>query len=115
MRMPLVKTFAIQDQSEKEKARAALFAEDGAITKWLGKLDKKLEDCPCTDVDIGHIYAFCTVNMLRQPTFIDGIPEGAINEYPNITRHHDWLAKLPPVLDYYKEKDGIRVTFKPLL
>mmetsp|Transcript_141607 Transcript_141607/g.440233 ORF Transcript_141607/g.440233 Transcript_141607/m.440233 type:complete len:217 (-) Transcript_141607:232-882(-) len=112
-RAPLSKTFSIQDQAEKEAARAALFAEDGAISKMLLKLDKRLESFG-PSVTIGDIYAFCVVNIFRQPTFIDGIPAGTIDQYPNIAKHHEFVAKLPPVVEYFKDAEGIRVPFKPL-
>ena len=35
LRAPLVSSFAIQDQAEKEAAWAALFTLDGKMTKWL--------------------------------------------------------------------------------
>mmetsp|Transcript_2271 Transcript_2271/g.7289 ORF Transcript_2271/g.7289 Transcript_2271/m.7289 type:complete len:236 (-) Transcript_2271:50-757(-) len=112
VRAPLAGTFAIKDQAEKEKARGALFAEDGKMTQWLAKLDKRLESFG-PSVHIGDIYAFCIVNMLRQPTFIDGIPKDSLDKYSNLTKHHEFVAKLPPVLGYYKDKDGHRASFKP--
>jgi len=112
MRAPIAPTFAIQDQAEKEAARAALFAPDGKVAKFLEKLDKRLESFG-TNITIGDIYAFCLVNMMRQPTFVDGIPADALDKYANINKHHDFVAKLPPVADYYKSAEGIRVTFKP--
>jgi len=113
MRSPIAPTFAIKDQAEKEAARAALFAPDGKITKFLEKLEKRL-DTFGPNVTIGDIYAFCIINMMRQPTFIDGIPAGAIDKYTNLNKHHNFVATLPPVAEYYKSAEGIRVTFKPL-
>lgn len=112
-RAPLAKTFAIDEQAAKEAARAALFAEDGAISQWLMKIDRRLKTFG-PDLHVGDLYAFCLLNMMRQPTFIDGIPAGALDKYPNIHKHHEWIANLPPVLAYYKDAEGIRATFKPL-
>lgn len=112
VRAPLAPTFGIADQAEKEAARAALLAEDGKCSKMLAKLDKRLEGEFGT-LNVGDIYAFSVCNLFRQPTFIDGFPAGALDKYPNITRHHEWVAKCPPVLAYYADKDGIRTTFKP--
>eukprot|EP00933_Yihiella_yeosuensis_P004495 TRINITY_DN10886_c0_g3_i1.p1 TRINITY_DN10886_c0_g3~~TRINITY_DN10886_c0_g3_i1.p1 ORF type:complete len:217 (+),score=58.79 TRINITY_DN10886_c0_g3_i1:214-864(+) len=112
MRIPLTKTFSIQDQAEKEAARAAMFVEDGVIAKWLVKLDQRLATFG-PNITIGDIYAFCLVNMFRQPTFIDGIPAGTIDKYENIQKHHEFVAKLPPILAYYKDAVEIRTTFKP--
>ena len=114
MRSPLGATFAISDQAEKEAARAALWAEGGKQKKWAAVLDEQLSKDPMTTLTIGNIYAFCIVNMFRTPTFLDGVPPGVFDEYPAIQKHHDWVANLAPVLEYYKEKDGIRVAFQPL-
>lgn len=110
---PLPPTFAIQDQAEKEAARAALVADDGKVAKFLQTVDKKLADRLGKPVNIGDIYAFCITNMCRQPTFIDGIPAGALDKYENLTKFHDQMAKLPPILEYYKDAVEIRSTFKP--
>jgi len=111
-RSPLGKTFSIQDQAEKEAARAALFAEDGGIAKWLVKVDQRLASFGPSPT-IGDIYAFCIMNMFRQPTFLDGIPAGTMDKYTNITKHHEFIANLPPVVEYYKAAEGIRVSFQP--
>lgn len=111
-RQPLGRTFSIQDQGEKEAARAVLFAEDGAIAKELRKLDRRLGFFG-PDITIADLYVFSLMNSFRQPTFIDGIPAGAIDVYNNIQRHHEFVATLPPIAEYYKAAEGIRVTFKP--
>lgn len=113
-RKPMGATFAIKDQAEKEAARAAMFAPDGPMTKWLKVIDKRLASDAMKKLTIGNIYAFCVINMFRQPTFLDGVPKDALAPYQNITKHHNWVASLPPVLAYYKDKDGIRDAFKPL-
>lgn len=109
---PLPKTFEIKDQAEKEAARAALFVDGGAVAKFLVKIDKRLEKFG-PNPHIGDIYCFNFCNMCRQPTFIDGIPAGILDQYPNITRHHEWIANLPPVKEYYKDAVEIRTTYKP--
>ena len=112
LRAPLAKTFAIADQQEKEAARAALFAADGAYTRLLPKVDQRLAAFgPAPHV--GDLYAFSVLNMLRQPTFLDGVPPGAMDQYQNINAHHEFVAKLPPVLEYYKDAEAYRTTFKP--
>jgi len=112
-RSPIGATFAISDQAEKEAARAALVAEDGKITKMMVKLDARLATFG-PDLTIGDLYVFCVCNMFRTPTFIDGIPEGTLDKYENLTKHHEWIANLPPVLEFYKETDEIRKSFQPL-
>lgn len=113
MQAPVRATFAIQDQAEKEAARAALFEDDGKITKYLGIVNDRLASRVGQTLTIGDIYAFCITNILRQPTFIDGIPAGKLDKYENITKFHEHIANLPPILEYYKNADGIRATFKP--
>lgn len=112
-RTPVGSTFAIQDQAEKEAARAALFADDGKMTKFAAVLNDKLADRVGKTLTVGDLYAFCLTNMFRQPTFIDGVPAGTMDKYENITKFHEWVAKLPPVLEYYKDAVEIRSTFKP--
>ncbi|CAJ1346798.1 unnamed protein product [Effrenium voratum] len=89
MRAPIPATFAIQDEEEKKAARAALVAEDGKVAKWLRVLDRKLGESFPTKVTIGALYSWVVVSILRQPTFLDGIPAGHLDKYANIT-------KLPP-------------------
>jgi len=46
-RLKLIPTFSIKDQSEKEAARAALFGEEGDITKLMKKARTQIEtSCP---------------------------------------------------------------------
>jgi len=113
MRSPIGKTFAIQDQTEKEAARAALFAADGGITKFLKKLDEKIISRIGQSPTIGDIYVFCCTNLFRQPTFIDGIPAGNLDQYENLTKFHAQMSRYPPVLEYYKDAVEPRTTFKP--
>jgi len=113
MRAPINATFVIEDQAEKEAARAALFEPGAKIAKWLAVLDAQLGKDPMTAVNIGNIYAFCMVNLFRQPTFLDGIPPDFAVKYENITKHHNWFANLPKVKAYYAAKED-RDGFKPL-
>lgn len=113
-RGPLNKTFAIQDQAEKEAARAAMFNDDGPLTKFLNGIDKVVAGRIGKDVNIGDVYTFSITNMFRTPTFLDGVPDGALSKYENLTKFHAWMANLPPIKEKYKDAEGIRVTFKPL-
>ncbi|CAJ1435375.1 unnamed protein product [Effrenium voratum] len=115
MRAPIPATFAIQDEEEKKAARAALVAEDGKVAKWLRVLDRKLGESFPTKVTIGALYSWVVVSILRQPTFLDGIPAGHLDKYANITKlppgnavadRHQWLAQQPAVLKYYEGKEG---------
>ena len=113
MRSPVAATFSIADQAEKEAARAALWADGGKQRKWAAALDALLAKDPMTTLTIGNVYAFCIVNMFRTPTFLDGVPPGIFDAFPNIQKHHEWISHLPPVLTYYEKKDD-RKTFMPL-
>lgn len=46
-RSKLIPTFSIKDQGEKEAARAALFGEDGDITKLMKKASAQTGTCSC--------------------------------------------------------------------
>lgn len=110
LRGPLVSSFGIQDQAEKEAARAALFTPDGKMTKWLKIIDRKLAATEMK-VTIGTIWSLIT--MLRQPTFLDGVPADALAPYANITKLHQHMSQLPPILEYFATKEN-RDNYKPL-
>lgn len=115
MRGPIVKTFAIQDQAEKEAARAALIAPDGAMTPWIQRLDKRLGMhtwAAGESPSIADCYVVSVCLMIQQPTFIDGFPADTFANYPNITKLIKQWAALPPLAAYYKDADGIRAGFK---
>ncbi len=112
LRGPLVASFGIQDQAEKEAARAALFTPDGKMTKWLKIIDRKLAAAPMK-ATIGTIYLWSLITMLRQPTFLDGVPADALAPYTNITKLHQHMSQLPPILEYFATKEN-RDNYKPL-
>lgn len=113
LRQPLLGTFAFQDQAEKEAARAALFTTDGKMTKWLKIIDRMLGQKFPTKVTIGSIYLWSLITMLRQPTFLDGIPADALAPYGNITKLHEFMSKVPPILEYFSKAEN-RDNYKPL-
>lgn len=86
VRSKLVPTFAIQDQKEKEKARADMFTESGGVTAVLNNLEKNvgtkfaLGEC-LTAADIWVAW-FC--NFLRCG-FWDGIPTDYLSKYTNLS------------------------------
>eukprot|EP00746_Dinoflagellata_sp_MGD_P007713 gnl/MRDRNA2_/MRDRNA2_115329_c0_seq1.p1 gnl/MRDRNA2_/MRDRNA2_115329_c0~~gnl/MRDRNA2_/MRDRNA2_115329_c0_seq1.p1 ORF type:complete len:218 (-),score=43.60 gnl/MRDRNA2_/MRDRNA2_115329_c0_seq1:92-745(-) len=112
MRGPLGKTFGLPD-GEREAARAALIAEDGPSTKFVKVIDEKVKSRTGGTLTIGDIYCFCITNMFRGPSFLDGFPEGSLDKYENLSAFHDWVAKQPAILEYYKDAVEYRVTMKP--
>lgn len=113
LRGPLLGTFAVQDEAEKLAARAALVAEDGKMTKWLKIIDRMLGKKFPTKPTIGTVYLWSLVTMLRQPTFLDGIPADALAPYANIAKLHQYMSQLPPILEHYAKAEK-RDNFKPL-
>merc|ERR1719235_58477 len=101
MRGPLGKTFAIQDQAEKEAARAAMFNDDGGVTKFMPQLEKVVAGRVGKDPHIGDVYVLCVTNMFRTPTFLDGIPPGVLDKYENLTKFYKWMCSLPPIVEKY--------------
>jgi glutathione S-transferase len=112
MRAPMGKTFGLPD-GEREAARAALIAEDGPSAKFAAVIDSKVKSRIGGSLTIGDIYCFVVTNMFRGPSFLDGFPEGSLDRYENLTAYHDWVAKIPPIMEYYKNAEAYRVTMKP--
>mmetsp|Transcript_139092 Transcript_139092/g.259348 ORF Transcript_139092/g.259348 Transcript_139092/m.259348 type:complete len:218 (+) Transcript_139092:48-701(+) len=112
MRSPLGRTFGLPEE-ELLKARAALVAEDGPSTKFAKIIDEKVKTRIGGTLTIGDIYCFSVTNMFRAPSFLDGFPEGAMDKYENLTAFHEWVAKQPPILEYYKDAVEYRTTMKP--
>lgn len=111
---PLTPSFDIKDQAEREAARAALFAEDGKITKFLKKIDQRVVERLGQPVHIGDIWTFCILNWMRQPTFMDGIPAGNLDQYENLKKFFAQMNSLPPVLEYYKDAYEVHSAHKPI-
>lgn len=64
-------------------------------------------------VTIGTIYLWSLVTMLRQPTFLDGVPADALAPYGNISKLHQFMSQVPPILEYFATKEN-RENYKPL-
>mmetsp|Transcript_97162 Transcript_97162/g.173077 ORF Transcript_97162/g.173077 Transcript_97162/m.173077 type:complete len:243 (-) Transcript_97162:78-806(-) len=111
MRKPFASTFALPEE-ERPAARAAILAEDGALTKEILKLEKRLETFG-PSLTVADLLVFSFMNAFRQPTFVDGIPEGTLDKYANINKHHEFVANLPPIAEHYKNAEGLLQTFKP--
>lgn len=115
IRPHMVPTFAIQDEAERNAARAALVAPDGKMYPGLKKLNERLAKFPFAAGDkpsIADAYAVIVCFMFQQPTFLDGFPADSLKDFGNITALKDKFMALPPVKEYYKDAEGIRAPFK---
>eukprot|EP00930_Biecheleria_cincta_P096157 TRINITY_DN88031_c0_g1_i1.p1 TRINITY_DN88031_c0_g1~~TRINITY_DN88031_c0_g1_i1.p1 ORF type:complete len:315 (-),score=58.39 TRINITY_DN88031_c0_g1_i1:129-1073(-) len=115
IRPPIAATFAIEDQAEKEAARAALVRPGGKMYSPMVKLNERLGKFPFAAGDkptIADAYVVSVLFMLQQPTFLDGFPADTFKDMPNITALKDRFCALPPIKEYYKDAEGIRAPFK---
>eukprot|EP00959_Pyramimonas_sp_CCMP1952_P238614 4986148-Pyramimonas_sp.AAC.1 len=104
-RMTFVPTFAIQDQAEKEAARAALVAEDGKMTAVLKKIEQFSGDGHVVGdhLTIADIWAFFFLNLLRCG-FLDGFPKDYLGQYPKLTAISEKVAAIPAIKEYVDKK-----------
>jgi len=108
-------TFAIQDQAEKEKARAALVAPDGKMTAGMAKLNTRLAKFAFAageNPSVADIYVVMVCYMLQAPTFLDGFPADSLKEHTNIVALKNKLCGLAPLQEYYKDANEHRSAFK---
>jgi len=108
-------TFSITDQAEKEAARAALVKPEGKMYPCLMKLNERLGKFPFAAGDrptIADAYVVVVTYMLQQPTFLDGFPADTYKDMPNITALKNRFVALPPLVEHYKNAEGIRAPFK---
>merc|ERR1711907_19305 len=111
----MVPTFAIADEEEKKKARAELIAEGGKMYAGLQKLDARLARFSFAageNPTIADCYLITVIYMFQQPTFLDGFPEESLAPFTNIVALKNKLMALPPLVEYYKDAEGIRAPFK---
>lgn len=110
----LVPTFAIQDQAEKEAARAALVAPGGKMYNGLVKLNERLRKFMFAAGEhptIADAYVVTVCYMFQQPTFLDGFTADGLEVFGNLVALKDKLMSLPPLAEYYKGAEGIRAPF----
>jgi len=114
-RLPFASTFGIQDQAEKEAARAALVKPEGKMYGPLTKLNERLGNFKFAAGDsptIADLYAVVICYMFQAPSFLDGFPGDSLQPFPNIVALKDKVMSLPPLVNYYKDAEGIRAPFK---
>lgn len=106
VRTKLVPTFKIKDQTEKEAARRALFAEGGECAELLGKIERFCgEKFVVGDtLTIADIWFFFFLNLLRSG-FFDGLPANFLDKYPKMKAIVANVGSIPEVRAYYAKKD----------
>jgi len=115
VRNKLVPTFSIADQAEKEAARAALFAEGGAIFEGLKQVETLVS---ATDgylvggkLTLADIELFIVVNQMRAG-FLDGCPKtGWLEKLPKLEKVVATVTATPAVKAYYAGKAASNKVF----
>jgi len=119
MRGKLVPTFSIKDQAEKEAARASLFAEDGACTAILTRLEAATPEGGNTvpygrlggAFTVADLWAFFFLNFLRCG-FWDGLPVDFLGKYPKLTAVVDKFGSIPAIKTYYAKMAESKAMYK---
>lgn len=108
VRAKVTKTFAIKDQKEKEKARAALFATDGSgeVVEAFKRIEGKIPAGGCmvgSSVTLADAWLFVVVNMFRAG-WLDGVPsEGWMEQLPKLHACIAKVAALPALKAHYEK------------
>eukprot|EP00441_Pelagodinium_beii_P034034 CAMPEP_0197642626 /NCGR_PEP_ID=MMETSP1338-20131121/16229_1 /TAXON_ID=43686 ORGANISM="Pelagodinium beii, Strain RCC1491" /NCGR_SAMPLE_ID=MMETSP1338 /ASSEMBLY_ACC=CAM_ASM_000754 /LENGTH=413 /DNA_ID=CAMNT_0043215769 /DNA_START=86 /DNA_END=1327 /DNA_ORIENTATION=+ len=106
IRMKLTPTFTIQEQSEKEAARAALFAPGGACAELFVKLEANVGAYAAGDyMTLADVWAFWMMSFLRSG-FWDGLPASCLDRYPKLNAICSRVKSHPAVCSYYSKQDG---------
>jgi len=105
VRMKIVPTFAIKDADEKLAARAALFADDGACTQLLAKIDGFMGD----GFAVGGVFTLADVwtyfmVMFFRSGFLDGVPADFVDKHPKMKAVAARVAANPEVKAYVESK-----------
>lgn len=102
----LFPTMRIADPAEKEKARAALFADDGDCTALLRKMDAKCGDDGHVVQGIptlADVWCFWFFRLLKCG-FLEGIPVKALARHERLAAVERRIACLPQIKAYYETK-----------
>ena len=113
-------TFGISDVDERIRRRKDLFDPQGAGTKNMSLLERKIAESKTgwaagtDEMSIADLKLFTELFGLFSGNY-DGIEASVICDYPNLMEYHEKVANEPRILSHYSNasSDDIRWTFLP--
>jgi len=121
VRGKLVPTFSIKDQAEKEAARAALLADDGAVTVLLSRLEANTPEggnmvsygTLGAAFTVADLWVFFFLNFLRCG-FWDGLPVDylSVEKYPKLNAVVNKFGAIPAINKYYTKMAEAKPMYK---
>eukprot|EP00941_MAST-03F_sp_MAST-3F-sp1_P002241 g2241.t1 len=105
----MAKTFSMQGE-ERVKARKTLFhRQDGLCYEITSKLERrvKMHNKKYSSSDfltVGDVVLFTWLNSMRCG-FLDDIPADYLNDFPELKKRVETIAKHPRVMSYYSKKN----------
>lgn len=113
-------TFGISDEDERIRLRKELFSPQGAGTKNLALLQRKVSQSDTgwaagtDEMTIADLKLFTELFALFSGNY-DGIEASVISDYPQLLKYHEKVANEPRIKAHYAtvSRDDIRWTFLP--
>lgn len=113
-------TFGISDEDERIRLRKELFSPQGAGTKNLSLLQRKVTQSDTgwaagtDEMTIADLKLFTELFALFSGNY-DGIEASVISDYPQLLKYHEKVANEPRIKAHYAtvSPDEIRWTFLP--
>jgi len=113
-------TFGISDEDERIRLRKELFSPQGAGTKNLALLQRKVSQSDTgwaagtDEMTIADLKLFTELFALFSGNY-DGIEASVISDYPQLLKYHEKVANEPRIKAHYAtvSPDEIRWTFLP--
>ena len=113
-------TFGISDEDERIRLRKELFSPQGAGTKNLALLQRKVSQSDTgwaagtDEMTIADLKLFTELFALFSGNY-DGIEASVISDYPQLLKYHEKVANEPRIKAHYAtvSPDDIRWTFLP--
>ena len=113
-------TFGISDEDERIRLRKELFLPQGAGTKNLALLQRKVSQSDTgwaagtDEMTIADLKLFTELFALFSGNY-DGIEASVISDYPQLLKYHEKVANEPRIKAHYAtvSPDDIRWTFLP--
>lgn len=113
-------TFGISDEDERIRLRKELFSPQGAGTKNLALLQRKVTQSDTgwaagtDEMTIADLKLFTELFALFSGNY-DGIEASVISDYPQLLKYHEKVANEPRIKAHYAtvSPDEIRWTFLP--